>query len=117
MDEHIIFKVHLEEEWVSYSLIPLILSANKHIRKMKGGSPSILVRANDGKHYIIKLHGNPSSCNLLANERLGSAIAKAVGIPVAESKGVFFSDSFIDSHQELWFELPWGDAVRKRRTL
>ncbi|WP_433968322.1 HipA family kinase [Tunturiibacter gelidiferens] len=85
-----------------------ILSANKYIRKMKGGSQSILVRANDGRHYVVKMTDNPIGPNLLANEHLGSHVAKAVGLPVAEAKGILLSDSFIDSHPDLWFELPSG---------
>jgi hypothetical protein len=85
-----------------------ILSANKYIRKMKGGSQSILVRANDGRHYVVKMKDNPIGPNLLANEHIGSHVAKAVGLPVAEAKGICLSDSFIDSHPDLWFELPSG---------
>jgi hypothetical protein len=85
-----------------------ILSANKYIRKMKGGSQSILVGANDGKHYVVKMMDNPGGPNILANEYMGSLIARAVGLPVAEGKGIVISDSFIDSHPDLWFELPSG---------
>ncbi|WP_353072130.1 HipA family kinase [Tunturiibacter gelidoferens] len=85
-----------------------ILSANKYIRKMKGGSQSILVRANDGRHYVVKMTDNPIGPNLLANEHMGSLVAKAVGLPVAEARGICLSDSFIDSHPDLWFELPSG---------
>jgi hypothetical protein len=85
-----------------------ILSANKYIRKMKGGSQSILVRVNDGRHYVVKMTDNPIGPNLLANEHMGSLLAKAVGLPVAETRGIFISDSFIDSHPDLWFELPSG---------
>jgi hypothetical protein len=75
---------------------------------MKGGSQSILVRANDGRHYVVKMSDNPIGPNLLANEHMGSLVAKAVGLPVAEAKGIFISDSFIDSNRDLWFELPSG---------
>jgi hypothetical protein len=85
-----------------------ILSANKYIRKMKGGSQSILVRANDGKHYVVKMADNPIGPNVLANEFMGSSIAKAAGLPVAEAKGIVISDSFIESHPDLWFELQSG---------
>jgi hypothetical protein len=90
-----------------------ILSANQYIRKMKGGSQSILARANDGRHYVVKLTDNPIGPNLLANEYMGSLVAKAVGLPVAEARGICLSDSFIDSHPDLWFELPSG--VRRPR--
>ena len=83
-----------------------ILSANKYIRKLKGESQTVFVRANDGNYYFVKMADNPSGPNLLANEHMGSRLAKAVGLPVPETKGILFSDSFIDSHPDLWFELP-----------
>jgi hypothetical protein len=85
-----------------------ILSAEKYIRKMKGGSQSILVQANDGRYYVVKMIGNPQGPNVLANERLGNFIAKSIGLPTAEGKGIYLSDSFIDSHPDLWFELASG---------
>jgi hypothetical protein len=85
-----------------------ILSANKYIRKMKGGSQSIFVQANDGKYYVVKMKDNPQGVNTLANELLGSLMAKSVGLPVAEGKGIYLSDSFIDSYTDLWFDLPSG---------
>jgi hypothetical protein len=84
----------------------VILSAQKFIRKMKGGSQSILIQANDGQYYVVKMMDNPQGPNVLANELLGSFITRSVGLPVPEGKGVFLSDSFIDSHPDLWTELP-----------
>jgi hypothetical protein len=86
----------------------VILSASKYIRKMKGGSQSILVQANDGKYYVVKMAANPQGANTLANELLGSLIAKSVGLPAAEGKGIYLSDSFIDSYPDLWFVLLSG---------
>jgi hypothetical protein len=89
----------------------VFLSANKYIRKMKGGSQSILVRCDDNRFYVVKMAGNPQGSNVLANEFLGTVIADAVGLPVAECKSIRLSDHFIDSEPEMWFELPSG---RKR---
>jgi hypothetical protein len=75
---------------------------------MNSRSQAILVRANDGKHYVLKLNDNPQGPHLLANEQMGSIIAKAVGIPVAESKSILVSESFIDSHPTMWFRLSSG---------
>jgi hypothetical protein len=86
----------------------VILSAEKYIRKMRGGSQSILVQANDGRYYVVKMIGNPQGPNILANELLGNFLAKSVGLPTAEGKGIYLSDSFIDSHPDLWFELSSG---------
>jgi hypothetical protein len=52
--------------------------------------------------------GNPQGANTLANELLGSLIAKSVGLPVAEGKGIYLPDGFIDSCPDLWFEFPFG---------
>ena len=89
----------------------VFLSANKYIRKMKGGSQSILVQCDDNRFYVVKMAGNPQGSNILANEFLGSVIAHAVGLPVAECKVIRLSDHFIDSEPEMWFELSSG---RKR---
>ena len=89
----------------------VFLSANKYIRRMKGGSQSILVQCDDNRFYVVKMAGNPQGPNVLANEFLGSVIAGAVGLPVAESKAIYISDHFIDSEQDMWFGLPSG---RKR---
>lgn len=85
-----------------------IFSANKYIRKMRGGSQSILVQANDGRYYIVKMMGNPQGVNTLANEYMGTLMAQSAGLPVANHKAIYLSDSFIDSDQGLWFELPTG---------
>lgn len=78
---------------------------------MKGGSQSILVQCDDNRFYVVKMVGNPQGSNILANEFMGSVIAHAVGLPVAECRAIRLSDHFIDSHPEMWFELASG---RKR---
>lgn len=82
----------------------VFLSANKYIRKMKGGSQAILVKCDDNRYYVVKMAGNPQGPNILANEFLGSVFASAVGLPVAECMVVRLSDHFIDSAPEMWFE-------------
>lgn len=51
---------------------------------------------------------NPQGSNVLANESLGATVASAVGLPVADNKGIYLSDTFIDSFPDLWFESPAG---------
>jgi hypothetical protein len=85
-----------------------ILSANKFIRKLRGGSQSNLVQANDSKYYVVKMMENPQGSNILANESLGVAVASAVGLPVADNKGIYLSNTFIDSFPDLWFDTPAG---------
>jgi hypothetical protein len=78
---------------------------------MKGGSQSILVQCNDDRFYVMKMADNPQGPNVVANEFLGTVIASAVGLPVAEGMLIHMSDQFIDSEPDIWFELPSG---RKR---
>jgi hypothetical protein len=86
----------------------VFLSAVKFVRKMNGGSQSILVQCDDHKYYVVKMTGNPRGENALANEVLGSMIVGAVGLPVAEGRAIYISDRFIDGEPDLWFELPSG---------
>jgi hypothetical protein len=86
----------------------VFLSANNYIRKMKGGSQSILVQCDDNRFYVVKMAGNPQGPNILANEFLGSFIAGAVGLPVAEGRLIYISDHFIDSEPDMWFDLQSG---------
>jgi hypothetical protein len=85
------------------------LSAVKFVRKMNGGSQSILVQCDDHKYYVVKMTGNPKGGNALANEVLGSMVIGAVGLPVAEGRAIYISDRFIDDEPDLWFELPFGN--------
>jgi hypothetical protein len=75
---------------------------------MKGGSQSILVQCDDNRFYVVKMADNPQGPNVVANEFLGSVIAGAVGLPVAEGMLIHMSDQFIDSEPDIWFELPSG---------
>jgi hypothetical protein len=84
----------------TFPLHPLFAHETEHfdesrLRTHRGSSD--WSQANEGKHYVvIKFHGNHRS-QMPANEHAGSAIGKADGIPVAESKFVLFSERSIDS--------------------
>jgi hypothetical protein len=86
----------------------VFLSAVKFVRKMKGGSQSILVQCDDDRYYVVKMRGNPKGGNTLANEVLGSIIVAAVGLPTAEGKIIHISNSFIESEANIWFESQSG---------
>lgn len=59
---------------------PLItIRGAKHlIRRMPGGSQSILVRCDDEELYVFKFNNNPQGPNLLVNEMLRSEFRYAV---------------------------------------
>ncbi len=62
----------------------MLLSAVEHVRPMKGGAQSQLLRASDNRFYVVKFHNNPQHTRVLANELLAARLARALGLPVPE---------------------------------
>jgi hypothetical protein len=56
-----------------------VLTVTTVVRKQPGGSQSCLVRCDDGKLYVLKMHPNPQGPNVLANEALGSILLHGLG--------------------------------------
>jgi hypothetical protein len=79
-----------------------------HIRKLRGGSQPILVRASDGYFYIVKFRDNLQGPNLLFNEVLGTELFRHVGLPVPEWRPVFVSEDFLDRNPACWMETAHG---------
>lgn len=51
-------------------------------RDLRGGAQSKLVRASDGKHYVVKHPNNPQGTRVLANEWIATKLAQELGLPV-----------------------------------
>jgi hypothetical protein len=79
-----------------------------HIRKLRGGSQPILVRANDGFFYVVKFLDNLQGVNLLFNEALGTELYRRAGLPVPEWRPIFVSDDFLDQNPACWMETEHG---------
>jgi hypothetical protein len=60
--------------------------AVEHIRPMRGGAQSQLMRADDGHYYVVKFVNNPQGRRILANEFLGARFAQALGLPIPTSE-------------------------------
>lgn len=60
----------------------MILQAVEHIRPMKGGAQSQLMRADDQQYYVVKFLNNPQHPRVLANELLTARLAHSLGLPV-----------------------------------
>lgn len=60
------------------------VQAMEHVRPMRGGAQSHLMRASDGQFYVVKFLNNPQHPRVLANEWLGARLAHALGLPVPE---------------------------------
>jgi hypothetical protein len=60
------------------------IRAIKHIRRMNGGSKAHMCECSDGYNYIIKFQNNPQGNRTLANDLLGTLLARYMGLPVPE---------------------------------
>lgn len=80
------------------------LHAVQHIRKMRGGSQSHLIRASDDNYYVVKFQNNPQCKRVLANELIASRLAKHLGLPMPEAAIIEVSEWLITSTPELRIE-------------
>jgi hypothetical protein len=80
--------------------------AAEHIRRMRGGAQSHLMRCSDGRYYVVKFLNNPQGPRVLANEFLGSRLAHLLRLPVAFSCIVNVDEDLIRYTDELVVEMP-----------
>lgn len=77
------------------------VEAVQHIRRMRGGAQSHLMRADDGHFYVVKFQNNPQHLRVLANELLATRIAERIGLPVPVTDIVKVEDWLISNTSEL----------------
>jgi len=85
-----------------------MVRALEHIRRMRGGAQSHLMRCSDKHYYIVKFQNNPQNQRVLANELLGTRLAARLGLPTALVNGVEVSDELVRLTPELYIESPRG---------
>jgi hypothetical protein len=78
-----------------------VIKANQHIRRMRGGAQSHLMKCEDGNHYVVKFQNNPQHRRVLANEVIATKLAALVGLPVPETNIIAVSDWLVEHTQEL----------------
>ena len=62
--------------------------AVQHVKRMRGGAQSHLMRCDDGHYYVVKFRNNPQHERVLANEFLATRLAESVGLPVPAAEVV-----------------------------
>ena len=82
--------------------------AIEHIRRMRGGAQSHLMRCDDGGYYIVKFQNNPQHTRVLANELLGTKIAGYLGLRVPQIEVVEVRRELIELTAELVIQLGIG---------
>ena len=60
------------------------IKAITHIRPMNGGSKAHMCTCSDGYNYIVKFQNNPQGNRTLANDLLGTLLARYMGLPVPD---------------------------------
>jgi hypothetical protein len=81
------------------------VEAVQHVRRMRGGAQSHLMRCSDHNFYVVKFRNNPQHLRVLANEMLAGLLARHVGLPVPEPTLVDVSQWLVNHTPELQIEL------------
>ena len=83
-----------------------MLRALEHIRRMRGGAQSHLMRCSDGNYYVVKFQNNPQHPRILVNEMLGTRLAARLGLPTTPVAVIQVEEELIRHTPELSIELP-----------
>jgi hypothetical protein len=83
-----------------------MVQALEHIRRMRGGAQSHLMRCSDKNYYVVKFQNNPQHPRILVNEMLGTRLAIRLGLPTTPVAVVQVEEELIRLTPELSIELP-----------
>ena len=83
------------------------LRAVEHIRRMRGGSQSHLMRCSDGNYYVVKFQNNPQHLRILVNELLGTKLAARLGLSTTAVAIIDVAEDLIRLTPDLQIETPW----------
>src|ERR1700680_3790867 len=82
--------------------------AVEHVRRMRGGAQSHLMRCDDDGYYIVKFQNNPQHLRILANEMLATRLAARLGLCVPQVEVVEVRPELIGYTSELVVQLGIG---------
>ena len=88
----------------------LPVQAVQHLRRMRGGSQSQLMRCSDGFDYVVKFQNNPQHSRVLINDWIGTRLAESIGLPVPVIAVVDVDHSLVEHTPELCFKLCGGES-------
>lgn len=87
------------------------ISAVQHVRSLRGGAQSQLLKASDGNYYVVKFQNNPQHIRVLANEMFATRLGLKLGLPMPRVEVIDVSDRLIEHSPELRLQLG-GEQVR-----
>ncbi len=85
-----------------------MVRAVEYVRRMRGGAQSHLFRCDDGAYYVVKFQNNPQHLRVLANEMLGSLLARRLGLPAPKTSVVEVSAELVANTADLVIQLGAG---------
>ncbi len=81
------------------------ISAVQHLRPLRGGAQSHLLKASDGACYVTKFQNNPQHIRVLANEMLATNLGLALGLPMPRVTVIEVSEWLIEHTEDLRIQL------------
>lgn len=81
------------------------IQAVQHIRRMRGGAQSHLMRCADGHYYVVKFQNNPQHTRILVNDWIGTRLAAIIGLPVPAVDIIDVNPWLIEHSPDLRIEL------------
>lgn len=81
------------------------ISAVQHVRPLRGGAQSHLLKASDGNCYVTKFQNNPQHIRVLANEMFATRLGLRLGLPMPQVAVIEVSQRLIEHSPELRFQL------------
>ena len=81
------------------------ISAAQHLRPLRGGAQSHLLRASDDCCYVTKFQNNPQHIRVLANEMLATNLGLALGLPMPRVEVIEVCDWLIEHTEDLRINL------------
>lgn len=81
------------------------ISAVQHIRPLRGGAQSQLLRASDDRYYVTKFQNNPQHVRVLANEMFATRLGESLGLPVPRVAAIEVCDWLIEHTEGLRLDL------------
>ena len=88
-----------------------LLAAVQHIRPLRGGSQSHLMRASDGAYYVVKFQNNPQHLRVLANELIAGRLGRWLGLPIPPVAIIAVSAWLVEHSPELRVHTAGGSKL------
>ena len=82
--------------------------AVEHVRRMRGGAQSQLMRCDDGEYYVVKFKNNLQHLRVLANDFFASRLVARMGLTVPEVDIIEVGPSLIENTSDLVMQLASG---------